>query len=92
MVATGFSEGGFSFGPGSFTTPESMENGGTEVSGLPETTEQQDNGNDSVRPAFDPSRNTGNNQSGMSWTAFGILAVILLAAILITARMPGKER
>ena len=54
--------------------------------------ERQNERKDSFRPGFDPSGNMGNAQSGTNWILFGILAAVLLAAILLIMKLPGRER
>ena len=56
-------------------------------------TDQQSGGNEQTRPAFDPSGNMGNAgiRTGTDWVAFGILAAALLAAIVLAAKLPGRE-
>ena len=67
-------------------------NAATDAAETAETPQQQNRPNDSFRPDFDPSGIRGNAQSGTNWILFGILAAALLAAILLIAKLPGRER
>lgn len=84
---------GNSFDFSSFTPPGtgSGETEDTEkTAGAPSA--RPDSGSGGPPSGFDPSQGTGFSSAGMPWSTFAIFAAVLLAAILLIAKLPGRER